>query len=69
MASGVVFDDGVRFRDAIRVRMPATLRDQIRAAADREGLNPAEWTRRTLAEKALRTSSDRRAASNASEAV
>lgn len=61
MASGIVFDDGVRFHDAIRVRMPSSLREQIRAAADREGLNPAEWTRRALAEKALRTASDRRA--------
>ena len=65
MASGIVFDDGVRFHDAIRVRMPSSLREQIRAAADREGLNPAGWTRRTLAEKALRTSGDRRAAEGA----
>lgn len=63
MAGGIVFDDGVRFHDAIRVRMPSSLRAQIRAAADREGLNAAEWTRRALAERALRTTGNRRAAS------
>ena len=69
MASGIVFDDGVRFHDAIRVRMPSSLRDQIRAAADREGLNPAEFARRALAERVLRTAGDRRVASSASEAA
>lgn len=68
MAGGVVFDDGVRFHDAIRVRMPSSLRDQIRAAADREGLNPAEFARRALAERALRTASDRRAVSDSEAA-
>ncbi|MFC6743613.1 hypothetical protein [Methylobacterium tardum] len=43
--------------------MPSSLREQIRAAADREGLNPAEWTRRTLAERALRAVGDRRSVS------
>jgi hypothetical protein len=60
MASGIVFDDGVRFHDAIRARMPSSLRAQIHAAADREGLNPAEFARRALAERALRTVGDRR---------
>jgi hypothetical protein len=55
MAGGIVFDDGVRFYDAIRVRMPSSLREQVKAAADREGLNPAEFARRALAERALRT--------------
>ena len=65
MASGIVFDDGVRFHDAIRVRMPSSLREQIRAAADREGLNPAEFARRALAERARRTAGDQRAVEGA----
>lgn len=69
MASGVVFDDGVRFTTAINVRVPHDLRERVQAAADREGLNPAEFARRALAERALRTAGDRRVAPNASEAA
>lgn len=60
MASGTVFDDGTRFSASIFVRVPPELRERVQAAADKEGLRPAEFARRALAERAMRTASERR---------
>ena len=55
MADPIVFDDGVRFTEAIRVRMPADLRERARAAAETQRLSLTEFCRRAIAERIARS--------------
>lgn len=55
MADPIVFDDGVRFTDAIRVRMPAELRERARASAKAAGITLTEFCRRAIAERIARS--------------
>jgi len=55
MREPIVFDDGVRLTDAVRVRVPADFRERMRAAAMAEGISPTEFARRAIAERIVRT--------------
>jgi len=55
MRGPIVFDDGVRLTDAIRVRVPADFRERMRAAAEAEGIGPTEFARRAIAERIARS--------------
>lgn len=55
MADPIVFDDGVRFTEALSVRVPADLREQAKASADAAGLSLTEFCRRAIAERIART--------------
>lgn len=54
MRDPIVFDDGVRLTDTLRTRVPPGFRDQIATAAAIEGIAPAEFQRRALAERIVR---------------
>lgn len=55
MADRIVFDDGVRFTEAIRVRMPAELRERAQASAKAAGITLTEFCRRAIAERIARS--------------
>ena len=55
MADPIVFDDGVRFTEAVRVRMPADLRQRAQAAAETQRLSLTEFCRRAIAERIARS--------------
>lgn len=55
MTTPLVFDDGVRFTENIRVRSPPGLREALAAAAQAEGISPTEFARRAIAERIART--------------
>lgn len=57
MRDPIVFDDGVRLTDGIRVRIPADFRERIQAAAAKEGIALAEFARRAIAERLARQAS------------
>lgn len=55
MPDPIVFDDGVRFTETIRVRVPAELREQTKTAAEAASLSVPEFCRRAIAERILRS--------------
>ncbi|CAA2161155.1 hypothetical protein MBRA_06315 [Methylobacterium brachiatum] len=55
MPDPLVFDDGVRFTQNLRVRVPPGFRERVEAAAAAEGLAGAEFCRRAIAERIART--------------
>ena len=55
MADPIVFDDGVRFTEGIRIRMPAELRERTQASAKAAGISVTEFCRRAIAERIART--------------
>lgn len=55
MTERLIFDDGVRLTDAIKIRLPSGYRERIQAAADREGIVFAEFVRRAIAERLARS--------------
>lgn len=55
MPDSTVFDDGVRLTSSVQLRVPPDLRDRMEAAAAAEGLTLAEYARRAIAERMLRT--------------
>lgn len=54
MTVSLVFDDGVRLTETIRVRVPPDLRGRLQAAAAAEGIAPSEFARRAIAERIAR---------------
>ena len=54
MADPIVFDDGVRFTESLRVRVPAELRTHAMASAKAAGLSLTEFCRRAIAERIAR---------------
>lgn len=54
MRDPIVFDDGVRLTENVSVRVPRDLHERMKAAAAVEGVAPAEFARRAIAERALR---------------
>ncbi len=60
MRDPIVFDDGVRLKETIRVRVPPDFRERLRAAAAAEGVLPTEFARRAIAHRiALRARAPR----------
>lgn len=56
MHDPIVFDDGVRLTDGIRVRVPAEFRERLKAAAEAEGISLTKFARRAIAERIGRSS-------------
>ncbi|MCJ2065868.1 ribbon-helix-helix domain-containing protein [Methylobacterium sp. J-088] len=55
MSDPIVFDDGVRFTEIIRVRVPADLREQVEVTAKAANLSVSEFCRRAIAERLARS--------------
>lgn len=55
MSDPIVFDDGVRFTEIIRVRVPADLRERVEATAKAANLSVPEFCRRAIAERLVRS--------------